>query len=77
MRNATYNDIQRLLDNRQPFTGNSASAKIDGFGNYQVYSYQTLIATWHNDGKIYLDGTKYSTTTSRLQNLIRKAWGLN
>jgi len=77
MRNANYRQIPTLLDNRQPFTGNSASARIDGQGNYHVYSYETLIATWHNDGKTWLDVRKYSTTTSRLQNLVRKAWEMN
>lgn len=76
MRNANYRQIPALLSNRVPFTGNSSSARIDGQGNYHVYSYETLIATWHATGVTWLDARKYSTTTSRLQNIIKRAWDL-
>ncbi len=42
---------------------------------YLVYSYNTLIAIANPEG-MNLDVHKYSTTTSRHQNLIRKAWNI-
>nr|DAW17384.1 MAG TPA: hypothetical protein [Caudoviricetes sp.] len=71
-----YRDIESKLANYQPIRGNSLSAYWDNLGNYQVYSYQTLIATSHRDGVNWLDARKYSVTTSRHQNLIKKAWGI-
>jgi hypothetical protein len=39
--------------------------------NGKLYSYATCIAQWH-EGKIYLNYTKYSTTTSHHQTLVRR-----
>jgi hypothetical protein len=79
-----YRTIEAKLKELEPFKGNSLSAVklIDRHElNYRVYSYNTLIAS-----KIYsasegewftsLSEKKYSTTTSRHQNLIRRAWGI-
>lgn len=71
-----YSDIAHKLANYQPIRGNSLTAYWDNAGNYQVLSYQTLIATSRRDGVNWLDARKYSVTTSRHQNLIRNAWGL-
>ena len=80
----SYKVIETKLTNLEPFNGNSLSAKAENaWGSlvYRVYSYNTLIATksWHGDEgewSTYLNPEKYSVTTSRHQNLIRKAWGL-
>lgn len=72
-----YKTVEQNLKNYLPIRGNSITANWDALGNYQVYSYSTLIATSHRDGVNWLDARKYSVTTSRHQNLIRKAWGLN
>lgn len=72
-----YKTVERNLENRLPIRGNSISAYWDDFGNYQVYSYSTLIANIKAGGERWVDPRKYSVTTSRHQNLIRKAWGLN
>ena len=76
-----YKTIERKLANREPFTGNSMSASLD-YGIYSVWSYSTLIADYKlgklDDGepRITFNPHKYSVTTSRHQNLIRRAWGL-
>jgi hypothetical protein len=79
-----YKTIEQKLANREPFRGNSLTAIANetwGSFEYRVYSYNTLIATKTWDGSegewfTYLDPNRYSVTTSRHQNLIRKAWGV-
>jgi hypothetical protein len=79
-----YKTIETKLSTLTPFTGNSLTAIADktwGSISYKVYSYSTLIAekSWNgNEGEwdSYLNKTKFSVTTSRHQNLIRKAWGI-
>lgn len=68
-----YKDIEVKLSNLTPFKGNSASATMEG-NNYVVKSYNTIIAKYNVDKKEleYFDEKKYSSTTSRLQNMIRK-----
>lgn len=39
--------------------------------SYVVYSYDTPIAWTKADGSLFLDGRKYSATTSRHQSLVR------
>lgn len=77
-----YKVIEQKLRNLIPFRGNSMSAYLnDDLQRLDVYSYGTLIATaYRNAGDTaitYFNQGKYSVTTSRHQNLIRKAWGLN
>lgn len=79
-----YQTIARKLSDLESFTGNSLTAKVEktwGTFSYRVYSYATLIAekTWdgaEGEWHTWLNPDKYSTTTSRHQNLIRKAWGI-
>jgi hypothetical protein len=70
-----YQTIAVKLANREPFNGNSLRAFY--FGDvYKVYSYTTLIAEIGNMGNKLVSANKYSVTTSRHQNLIKKAWGI-
>jgi hypothetical protein len=72
-----YKTIEQKLKAYEPFRGNSLWATRSG-DEYTVYSYSTQIARasvnvlWHE-----VEPRKYSVTTSRHQNLIRRAWGLN
>jgi hypothetical protein len=72
----SYRTIEQKLIEYKPFKGNSMWARHEG-DEYVVYSYSTRIARcamnvmWHD-----VPARKYSTTTSRHQNLIRKAWGI-
>lgn len=74
---ANYSQIERALITLTPFTGNSSRGVWEGNGSdreYCVYSYSTLIATYNTFGRATMKARKYSQTTSRLQNIIRKAW---
>ena len=68
----TYRDMGDKLRWCEPFRGNSAS----GYGDdrlYQVRSYGALIGlVLERDRRVILNAEKYSTTTSRLQNLLRR-----
>lgn len=71
-----YRTIEQKLRTLTPFKGNSMHASIDVEGSYRVFSYSTLIAIHYGQGLSWTQDKKYSTTTSRHQNLIRKAWGI-
>jgi hypothetical protein len=75
-----YKTIETKLANRQPFTGNSLRGywiPLEGEQTYCVYSYNTLIATIKDGGgPRWVSTTKYSNTTTRQQNLIKRAWGI-
>ncbi len=76
-----YKTIEQKLRNLEPFRGNSMSARWYG-ETYVVTSYSTDIAEWvieTPDGEpeeYSVHPRKYSVTTSRHQNLVRRAWGL-
>ncbi len=81
---ATYATIPALLATFTPFVHGSCHAikrETRTRMEYDVYSYNTLIGTVVWDGsegefEKFLNERKYSVTTSRLQNLIRKAWAI-
>lgn len=70
MSQANYRSIPTLLRTQQPFEGNSMSARRDYTGDYVVFSYATEIARVTPDGQRIINDRKYSTTTSRHQNLV-------
>ncbi len=71
-----YKSIEAKLRNRIDFRGNSMSGHWADKNNFEVYSYRTRIAIFNDGDGIQIDSKKYSTTTSRHQNLVRKAWGV-
>ena len=73
---ANYQDIAKAIRHLDNFTGNSSRGVFDmETGEYRVYSYRTLIAIANpRTGGVAMNARKYSQTTSRLQNIIRKAW---
>lgn len=72
---SNYRQIETAIRERREFTGNSAYATLQA-GVYCVYSYQTLIASCEVDsGEVFYNPRKYSNTTSRLQNIVKRAWG--
>ena len=86
MAKLNYTQVERAIAERVPFTGNSCHAIIapgyrDDIVSYEVYSYRTLIAQFNTqaNGEIgfWVSGEKYSQTTTRLQNIIKRAWGVN
>lgn len=79
---ASYKEMPALIRNCVPFEGNSARGVWEG-DVYSVYSYRTRIFTVEGSyagkpgqGRAELDREKYSVTTSRLQNIIRRAYGI-
>ena len=76
-----YKTIEQKLRNLEPFHGNSLSGYWnDNKGGLDVSSYNTTIGqALFINGEIvvdYFNANKYSVTTSRHQNLIRRAWGI-
>lgn len=67
-----YHAMPYKLTRREPFTGNSASARWNSRGVYEVYSYSTVIATYVIGEGWTIPEEYYSRTTSRLQNLVRR-----
>jgi hypothetical protein len=73
----SYKTIEAKLQERLPFRGNSLNGFWDAqTGCYVVYSYSTLIASIGENGNRWVNPNKFSQTTSRQQNLIKRAWGL-
>lgn len=73
---ANYSQIESAIAKGENFTGNSARGEfstLDGY--YRVYSYNTLIARYmpYTRAGYSLNSRKYSVTTSRLQNIIKRA----
>jgi hypothetical protein len=72
-----YKTIEQKLRNREPFRGNSLTGSYWG-ETYRITSYSTLIAGYNTiSGVAWVTPERYSVTTSRHQNLIKRAWGLN
>lgn len=72
---SNYRQIENALIARDNFDGNSASAKWVG-SEYRVISYSTLIARIGSGGEVWISPVRYSRTTSRLQNIVKRAWGI-
>jgi hypothetical protein len=75
MKKADYKTIPELLRNKESFRGSSVNAYSSGWG-YMVYSYDTLIFSIDNNENIFFDSCKYSSTTSRLQNIINDVFNI-
>ena len=70
----TYKEMKNELRAYSEFRGNSVQAFYDEYSNkYEVYSYSTRI--YCNDG--YFDNSYYSSTTSKLQNMLIEVFNLN
>ena len=74
-----YEQVEQAIRNRENFEGNSCFGQWVG-DTYLVTSYWTTIAKIVPSpaGEVeWVSDEKYSNTTSRLQNIVRRAWGLN
>ena len=67
----TYEEMPAIISNRVPFRGNSVSARYDGT-EYQVMSYDTIIASINWPERWWINPKTYSKTTSRIQNIVRE-----
>lgn len=77
----SYKVIEYKLRNLEPFRGNTLSGYYnEENGKLDVYSYNTTIGqALFINGEIvvdYFNPAKYSVTTSKHQNIIRRAWGV-
>lgn len=73
----SYRDMQSDLEQLQNIYGSSVTAVNTG-KTYTVLSYGTPILIYcMTTGETIFDNSYYSTTTSRLQNLIKDAFGLH
>lgn len=76
MAQANYAQVAQAIRNMQEFRGNSCFGQWLG-GVYLVTSYWTTIAKYDSTtGEVWIDSSKYSSTTSRLQNIVKKEWVL-
>ena len=78
---ATKAEAEEFLTDRYSFNAGTLTAFWEGEDlssmAYVVRSYGTPIAKRTQGGEIWLTPIKYSTTTSRHLNLVKKAWGVN
>jgi len=74
---ANYDQIRQHLATLTPFVGNSMRGEKWG-DTYRVISYSTQIAEYNTTtGEKWVTPKRYSVTTSKQQNLVRNAWGVN
>lgn len=71
---ANYRDIEQAISNLEEFEGNSARGEYDN-GEYVIISYETEMARvrLNGDGGLTFNDRYYSSTTNRLQNIIKRA----
>lgn len=68
---ANYREIPAMVRNLEPFIGNSMLA-VRTDDSYIIFSYSTEIARVDLlSGEKEINETKYSSTTSRHQNIVR------
>ena len=74
----TYKEIPSAIRNLETFKGNSIEA-LNNTETYKVWSYDTLILKYNKVNKEveYFDNGYYSTTTSKLQNILIDIFNLN
>lgn len=79
MAKLNYTQVERAIANLENFEGNSCFGQWIG-DVYLITSYRTTIARverFPNGGTMArLDSGYYSKTTSRLQNIIKRVWGI-
>lgn len=73
---SNYSQVESAIRDRVPFRGNSATGELF-YGVYMVSSYGTLIASFSEDEGAWVSSAYYSKTTSRLQNVVKRVWGVN
>ena len=69
----SYQNAETRITNRETFSGNSMRGDWNySDTEYVVYSYRTPIA-YIRYNQAFLNVRKFSTTTSRQQNIVRRA----
>lgn len=68
--------LTNAIHTQDKFKASSVTANKEGV-LYNVYSYDTLIASFSGNTMMYFDDTSYSNTTSKLQHLLRNNYTIN
>ncbi len=63
-------NLTQFITSQEDFKGSSVTAQLIE-GVYTIKSYSTIIATFRGETLVWFDDTSYSSTTSKLQHLIR------
>lgn len=75
MARPNYKQIEHLLKALAPFKHGHSMHAVSTVEAYEVYSYRTLIARYeYATGDCWINPERYSVTTSKQQNLLRRAW---
>lgn len=70
----TYKEIPEAIACQEDFNGNSVQG-LNKKDWYYVYSYGTIVAiVLANDAGVVLNVHKYSPTTSKIQNILRRVY---
>jgi len=71
-------DLITAIETRSKFKASSVTANYnEKLGEYDVYSYNTIIAKFFGGRMVYFDDTSHSSTTSKLQHLLRANYTIN
>ncbi len=76
MRKIPLAKLPEHIKHSEGFNGSSVHGKLYR-DEYNVYSYNTLIASFKHGVLLWFDDTSYSSTTSKLQHLIRANYTIN
>ena len=76
----TLNDAKDFLATNEAFQSGNLRAEwvYNGsmIGTYTVYSYNTPIAKLDPNRSVWFTPVRYSVTTSKHLNMVKRAWGL-
>lgn len=72
----TLEQAEACLEDFTPFSTGTLSGQLSPDGDFLVFSYNALIAKAYPFGAKWTTLEKYSKTTSRHLNLVKKAWGI-
>lgn len=68
-----YKEVEEALETLTPFKHGDSMSAENVSGMYRVYSYRTEIARFnHIENVWYVNSSKYSATTSKQQNIVRR-----
>lgn len=72
----TTEQARACIENYTPFSTGTLSGQLTPEGDFLVHSYGVLIAKAFPFGATWTTLEKYSQTTSRHLNIVKKAWGI-
>jgi hypothetical protein len=79
IRKVAVKDSSWQLEHRLAFNAGNLTAGWENtgriLGDYVVRSYGVPIAVWRYDGTEWFTPKRYSVTTSRHTNMVKRAWG--